>query len=270
MKVFEAIGKGFKLTQQNLTIVVLFFLFSTIWNLISMPFVGNPQNPAEFKFNPMLIILGAGFILINVFFQGGILGTLKNGATSGGKTSLANFAQYGKKFYVRILGLGALLVFIFLAIGLTVAIIFSISVAVNNLIVNIIAISLAGIVSIAAMYYLFLLFISPYSLVVDDVGIVKSLKNSIRFMKKYLWKVGALLTLLVLIAFGIGLLVGIVAGILAFAIKGAAFQTATGILSSAVNSYTTILISAAVITYYCALSGDVQKEEASEEVLPST
>ena len=78
------------------------------------------------------------------------------------------------------------------------------------------------------------------------------------------------MTLLVLIAFGIGLLVGIVAGIIAFAIKGTAFQMVTGILSSAVNAYTTILISAAIITYYCALSGDIQKEEAPEEVLPST
>lgn len=270
MKVFEAIGKGFKLTKQNLTIIVLFFLFSAVWNLISMPFIGNPQNPSEFKFNPVLVIFGVGFVLINIFFQGGILGALKEGATSGGKASLANFAKNGKKFYVRFLGLGALLVFIFLAIGVTLAIIFSISVAVNNLIVNVITISLATILSIVAMYYLFLLFLSPYTLVVDDVGIIKSLKSSIRFMKKYIWKVAWLLTLLVLIAFGIGLLVGIVAGIIAFAIKGTAFQMVTGILSSAVNAYTTILISAAIITYYCALSGDIQKEEAPEEVLPST
>jgi len=151
---------------------------------------------------------------------------------------------------------------------LVIGTIFSLSAVGKNIILNIVLVSLGIILALIALYYLFLFFMSPYALVVDDIGVFKALKNSMQFIKKHFLKMVGLTIILVLIGFGIGFIVGMLTGLLAFALKGLVFQVATGIITAAVNAYTTVIISAAFIVYYYGLGGS-QKNEAAEEISAS-
>lgn len=262
MKVIEAIGKGFNIASKSLSVLIVLFVFNAIWNMSSMPFLGIVQPAAQQRINPQLFGLSLIFILINIFIQGGLFGVVKDAAVSNSAASLNNFAKYGKKFYLRFLGLGAVVLSAIALAALIIILIFGSSIIARNMIVSIILVSLAIILTGIMLYYLFIFFLSPYLLVVDDVSIFKALGNSLRFIRTHFAKMIGLTTLLVLIGFGIGFIMGILTGILSLLIKGIAFQVLTGVITGAVNSYITIIISGALIVYYCGVSGCDQEKKA--------
>ncbi len=264
MKVMEAIGKSFNIATKNFGILVILFIFNMIWNFATMLSFGNINVPSNLKLTPQVVILGIIFILFNIFIQGGLLGALKDAIVSEGKVVLGNFAKYGAKFYLRFLSLAIFIVAALALAALIIALIFSITLAVKNIIVNIIVISVVIILALIALWYLFLLFFSPYALVADDVGVFKSIKNSMRFVKSHVWEITGLSAILILVALGLGFLAGILAGFFSLAIKGTAFQIVTGIISSAVNAYVTVLLSAGFMMYYVAISGVGQKKETEQ------
>lgn len=268
MKVIEAVGKGFNLASKSLRVMAVLFVFNVAWNLMSIPFLGTTQTPAQQRMNPQLIGLSLVFILINIFLQGGLFGVLKDAVVSDGAPVLNNFVKYSRKFFIRFLGLGVVIILAVALSALVIGTIFSLSVVVKNIILNIVLVSLGIILTLIALYYLFLFFLSPYVLVVDDIGVFKALKNSLQFIKKHFLKMVGLTTILVLIGFGIGFIVGILTGGLSFALKGTTFQIAIGIITGAVNAYTTVIISAAFIVYYYGL-GAGQKKETAEETSAS-
>lgn len=263
MKVMEAIGKSFSLTAKSIGLLTVVFIFNIAWSFGTMPFTANVQstNLANAKISPQLIVLSVIFIFINIFIQGGILGTLKDMIASGSKSALGNFARYGAKFYLKFVGIGLVFLFILALAALIIGAMISIAVVMKNIALNIIVISIAAVLAAVVLYYVFLLFLSPYALVLDDVGVFKAMKNSMQFVKKYVWKLTGLSTLLILVALGIAFCMGLVAGLLSFVLKGAASQVLMNIVSSVVNSYVTILISAGLLIYYNAFSGTVQKKE---------
>jgi len=264
MKVIEAIGRGFGIAGKSLGILAILFIFNVIWNLVSLPFLGVAQNPtAKVNLSPQMVILSILFILANIFIQGGVFGLIKDAITAPGKGALGNFVKYGGKFYLRFLGMGlAILLGIALAV-LIIGLIFSISLAVKNIIVNIVVVSISIILAAIALYYLFLLFFSPYILVIENNGVFKAMKLSLQFVKKNLWKTSGLSTLLILIGLGIGFLAGILSGGLSLAVKGVPFQIITGILTGAVNAYITVIISASLMVYYYGVAARKETHEAS-------
>ncbi len=250
MKVMEAISKSFSVASKSFGLLAVLFVFNVIWNLSPIPFLGNLQDPAKLQVSAPIFILSAIFILLNIFIQAGIFGVLKDSIASGGKSSLGNFAKYGGKFYMRLFGLGlAVLLGIALAV-LIVGVLFSIGAIVKNVIITIITGAIGIMLALVALYYIFLLFLAPYVLVVDDSSILKAMKNSISFVKKNMWKMAGLSTLLILIGLGMGFIVGVASGILSLLIKGTAFQIVTSVITGAVSSYITIVISAALMLYY--------------------
>ena len=251
MKVIEAIGKGFSVTSRSLGILAILFIFNAAWNIVSLPFLSVAQNPpAKLNLSPNLIILTMLFILANIFVQGGVFGVIKDFIAAPDKSALGNFLKYGTKFYLRFLGMGMLILLGIALAVLIIGLIFSISLAVKIIIVDIIAVSISIILAAIALYYLFLLFLSPYILVIEDNGIFKAMKLSMQFIKKNIWKVTGLSALLVLIGLGIGFLVGVLSGVLSLVVKGTPLQIITGIVSSAVNAYITVIISASLMIYY--------------------
>lgn len=263
MKVMEAIRKGFGIAGKNFGVLAVLFIFNVIWNLATIPFLGKVTDLASLQLNAQMIILGVVFMLVNIFIQGGVFGVLKDAISSDGKAALGNFAKYGRKFYLKFLGLGALII-LMLALGvLIIGLILSIQLAVKNIVVNIISTSIAIVLGAIGLYYLFLIFLSPYTLVMDDVGIVKAMGNSVKFVRSRIGKVTGLLTVLILVGLGIGFVVGILMGLLslAFKLKDVAFQIVTGIISSGVNSYLTVIISAALMIYYSAQSGTTRSKQ---------
>jgi len=262
MKVIEAIGKGFSVAGRSLGILTVLFIFNTIWNLVSLPFVNVAQDPqANFNLSPQFVVLSVLFILANVFIQGGVFGVIKDAIAAPDKNALGNFLKYGSKFYLRFLGMGAIILLGIALAVLIIGLIFSISLVVKIIIVNIIAVSISIILAAIALYYLFLLFLSPYILVIEDKGIFSAMKLSMQFVKKNLWKIAGLSTLLMLIGLGIGFLVGVLSGFISLVIKGAPLQIVAGILTSAVNAYIAVIISASLMIYYYGVAARKESQE---------
>lgn len=251
MKVMEAIVKGFGISSKSWGILTILFIFNVLWNLAPLPFGGNVQDPAKVQMSVPLLILTAFFILINIFIQSGVFGMLKDMITSEGKAvPLGNFVKYGGKFYLRMFVLG---VIILLGIALAVLIIgaiFSIGALSKNTVIAIISGAVGIILAAVALYYLFLVFFSPYILIIEDTGIFKSIKSSMHFVKKNFMKMAGLSTLLVLIGLGMGFIVGVLTGIVSIVAKGTVFQIIASVLTGAVSAYITVVISAALMLYY--------------------
>lgn len=254
MKVMEAIGRGFSISNKNFGLLAILFIFNVIWNLSPIPFVGDMQDPAKMPISVPIVALSVIFILVNIFIQAGVFGLLKDSIASEAKAKLGDFAKYGGKFYMRLLGIGLLILLGIALAVLIVGVLFSVGAIVKNVVITIITGVIGVILAVIAAYYIFLLFLSPYVLVIDDSGIIKAMKNSMKFVKKNIWKISGLSTLLVLIGLGMGFIVGIISGILSLLIKGMAFQVVTSVITGAVSSYITVIISAALMLYYAKSS----------------
>jgi len=263
MKVLEAIGKSFGIAGKMLSTLAFLFVFNAVWNLVMMRYMSTHSAGAAMRPSTLIIIMSVLFILANVFIQGGVLGIVKETLDPAKRPSLADFAKYGARFYLKLLALGAIIMAAVLLVILVVGVVFAVGSIGKNMILAV----MLGIVALAALavalYYLFLLFLAPYTLVVDDLGVVASLKASIQFVRSHLWKVGALSTLVVLVALGIGFCAGMLTALANIALKkGIILDLITSVLTGAVNAYVTILISAALVIYYAAVSGKQANPEA--------
>lgn len=265
MKVLDAIKKGLDIASKNLNLVLIVFIFNAIWNIAVVPF--TPETPtvlgAGVAMSPMLGILSAVFILASIFIQGGVLGSVRD-AVKAGKAEVAKFVGYGKKFYLRLLMLALLIILIVAIFGFIVTMIVAASAPTQNGVLIALTTVLALAIGAAGIFAILLLFLSPYILVIEDLGVMDAVKASIEFTKKILVKILGLGALLILIGFGVGFVTGIIAGILSLAIKGKALQVLMGIVNGGVNSFIGILIASTLVTYYLAM-----KQGGSKEASPA-
>jgi len=266
MKVVDAIGKGFTGAKKSLNLILLLFILNVVWNLSTMSFTGTRMQDVDLaQTNPIVALISILFIFINIFIEGGVLGVLKDSIVTGANTNLGTFAKYGAKFYLRFLGMGLFVFLILILIGLIISLIIGISTAVSNFIATVVSVILTILLVVGVAVSLFLLFFSPYTLVVDDIGVLKAMGNSIRFVKSHVWNILGLGILILLVGLGIGFIAGIALGLISLILKGAAYQIVTSIISGALSSYLTIVVSVALINYYMAQSGG-QKEETAAQV----
>jgi len=265
MGIVDAIKKGFGIASKNLLLVLVLFIFNFIWNMVSVaimpagvvPMPGTtpattlPVIPP--KVAAVSLVASIVFILVSIFMQGGSLGVIKDYIKEG-KMRLGSFASYGLKYYLRLLGLGILIVLIVVIIALIATLIITATVPLNNIVATIIALVIAIVIGLAGIYFVLLLVMAPYALICDNARIIGSMKKSMGIVKKNFWKVLLLLVLLVLIAIGIGVLIGIVTGLLTVTMPAKTSQLVIGIVNSIFNGYLGIVMMAAFISYYLALS----------------
>jgi len=118
-----------------------------------------------------------------------------------------------------------------------------------------------GIVSILALivggfgiYVMILLFLSPYVLIADEAGVIESMKKSVQMVRKAIGKVLGLAVLVTLIAFGFGFVLGILTGLLNLALAGGTIaQIIAAVLTSALNAYIGVLMTASFMAMYLSL-----------------
>lgn len=266
MGIVDAIKKGFGVASKNLTLILVLFVFNLIWNMVNvaiMPAGAVPVPGATPDTTPPAVAPGVAiasllasivFILASIFMQGGSLAVVRDYIKEG-KMKLGSFASYGLKYYIRLLGLGILIVLIVVIIALIAALIIAATAPLNNMIATIIASIIAIAIGLAGIYLVLLLVMAPYSLVCDNTGVIEAIKKSMGVVKKNFMKVLLLLVLLVLIAIGIGVLIGIVTGIATVAMPAKVGQIVIGIVNSLFNGYLGVVMMAAFMGYYLALSG---------------
>ena len=262
MKILEAIKKGFEFAGKNMGLVLIVFIFNLIWNWGVIPFA--PETPEigvgpGVALSPALTILSVIFILVSIFIQGGVLGSIKD-ALKEGQMQLARFAGYGAKFYLRLLALAIIIISIIGVVGFLATLIVAASAPTGNVAIIAITSIVALIIGAIGVYLVILLFLAPYIAVVEDTGVFQAMRTSIDFVRKILLKIIGLGLMLFLIGLGVGLVMGLIAGLLSLAIKGRFLQVMTGFINGGVNAYLSIVVTSCIIIYYLAMKGGQPKE----------
>lgn len=274
MCTIDAIKKGFVVATKNPALILVLFIFNLIWNMINVAIMpaqaavapgtvpaatATPAVPPETAL--LTFVVTITFVLLSIFMQGGSLGVVKD-YIKGNKMNIGKFASYGLSYYLRLLGVGIIIILTIVIVALIAGLIVAMVAPLNNIIATTIATIIAIAIGLAGIYLVIRLVMSPYALVCDEAGIIDALKNSMNVVRgKYFWKVLLLLVLIVLIAIGIGVLVGIVTGIVTVAMPPKAGQVVIGVVNSLFNGYLGIVMMAAFMSYYLTLQEKVRAGE---------
>ena len=249
MGIGETIQKGFGATKKSMPLVLLLFGFGLVFNLVNL-FLA-PKNPdPDAPPSPLLVALGITFIFISIFFQAGSMAFVRD-LVKTGKASLGNFSAGGGKYYLRLLMLG---IVVSLIIGVFVLLA---ALAVAFLKDNLapVGVVLAIFSGALGIYFVVMLFLSPYAAVVDEKGVGESIKISMKLVKKNVLTLLGVSAILIVIGFGIGVLLGAVLAGLAYAVKQEMVnQVVFAFLSSWVNAYLGVAVTAAFMSFYLSLS----------------
>ena len=274
MGMLEAIKKGFGIASKNLVLILVLFVFNLVWNIVNiaiMPASAVPAPGADAAAAPVVppetalatLVLSILFILVSIFMQGGSLGVVRDYIKEG-KMKLAQFASYGLKYYLRLFGLGLIIILFVLIVAVIAALIVAATAPLNNAVATVIASIIAIAVGLVGIYFVILLVMSPYAMVTDETGIIEAMKRSMRVVKKSFMKVLLLLVLLILIAIGIGVLLGVVTGLLTVALPPKVGQVIIGVVNSLFNGYFGIVMMASFMALYMALAG--QEKTVAQKV----
>jgi len=265
MGVLEIIKRGFAIVHRNIKLFVVLAIFNIISTLARIPFLpATPTAPAAAPAaapalagvpvvptptSGALIALNLVFGFIGILVFGGILGYVKEFIQTQ-KSTLVNFIKHGIKFYLRILGIWILITLIAGIFGIVVALPLALAFNMKILVVTVLAVAIALIAGAIGVYIFILLFLSPYVLVVDDIGPVEALKKSANFVRKSLLKMLGLFAGLMLISIGLGFLIGLVTGIASLPFEGAGAKLMMGIVGGVFNAYINVLLPACFLLFY--------------------
>lgn len=266
----DSIKKGFVVATKNPALIMVLFIFNLIWNMINVAIMPAPAATAPGATTPpavppetalLTFMITIAFVLVSIFMQGGSLGLVRD-YVKGNKMSLGKFASYGLKYYLRLLGVGIIIILLIVIAALIAGLIIAAVAPLNNVVATVIATLIAIAIGLVGIYLVIRLVMSPYALVCDEAGVIDAMKHSMDVVRrKYFWKVLLLLVLIVLIAIGIGVLVGIVTGLITVAMPPKAGQVVIGIVNSLFNGYLGIVMMAAFLSYYLTLQEKIRAGE---------
>ena len=247
MSIGESIKKGFGIAKSSLSLVLLLFVFGFIFNMVNVTLA--PKTPDAGAPSPLLIVLGVVFIFLSIFFQAGSMGYVRDRIKAGTAT-LSNFTSSGRKYYLRLLVLGIVVSFI---IGVFV-LLAALAVAFLKDKLAVVGVVLAILSAALGIYFLVMLFLSPYAAVADDKKVKESIRLSMKLVKKNILPLLGMTALLILIGFAIGLVLGAALAGLSYVVKQEMIsQTIFALLSSLVNAYLGVVVTAAFMNFYLAL-----------------
>ncbi len=248
MGIGQAIQKGFGIAKKSLSLVLVLFVFGFIFNMVNLTLA--PKTPDAGSPSPLLLVLGVIFIFLTIFLQAGSMGYIHDKIKTGVAT-LSNFASSGRKYYLRLLVLGLL---ISLIIGVFV-LLAALSVAFFKDNLAVLGVPLAILFGALGIYFVVMLFLSPYATVVDEKTVNQSIKLSMRLVKKNILPLLGMSVLLILIGFVIGLVLGAALAGLSYVVKQEMIsQTVFAFLSSLVNAFLGVVVTASFMNFYLSLS----------------
>jgi len=256
MGVFEAVKKGFALSGKLLKVVLFFFVLNVVMGLISLP-LARPENAGQAGIAVASFALSIVFFLIFIFLQGGALAIVRD-LHKTGSAEISKFVEYGKKYYLKILGLLALYILVALLLVLILALLGSGVLAIAS---NAFTRTIVGVISgLVAILAIVLLLFPIYVIVADDMGVIASLKKGIEIGKSNFWNILGLFMILVLISIVISIVVGFILGLVTVPLPFTITQVIITIVNSAVQSYIPVVMMIALMGYYLGMSKGVKTE----------
>ena len=247
MGIGESVQKGFGVAKKSTGLILLLSVFGFIFNMVNLT-----QTPATADANtppsPLLIVTGIVFLFLTIFFQAGQLGYVRDKIKTG-SAAISNFMSAGGKYYLSILVLGLLISVI---IGVFVLLAALVVGMLQNL--PVVSVPLAILFAALGIYFVVMLFLSPYAVVVDGKTVKQSIGVSMKLVKKNILPLLGISAVLILIGFGIGLVLGaILAGVGSLVKQELVSQAVFALLSSLVNAFLGIAVTSAFMNFYLAL-----------------
>jgi len=249
MGVIEAVKKGFTLSGKLKNVMVLFFVLNVAMGLISLP-LSSPENAGNAGIAVISFILSIVFFAIFIFLQGGALGMARD-IHKTGTCEMPNFAVYGKRYYLRILGL--LSIYILIAIGavLVLALLGSGLLALAD---NPFTKTLIGVIAgVVALIIIVLLLFPIYSIVANESSVIQALKRGVKIGRDNFWVSLGLFALLIVISILISLVVGFAVGLITAPLPITLSRIIITIVNSAVQSYIPIVMMLALMGFYLGI-----------------
>ena len=262
MEILGSIGKGFNVATKSIGLVIALFVFNLLGSIASLPFATiAPGATASPQLTAGALIFSIIFILISIFIQGGTLGLVRD-VIKEGKMKLASLTQYGMKYYLRLLGLGVLIVLIIAIVALVAGLLIAITAPLNNPVITTIAVIIAIAITVAIALLFFIPFtLAPYAIVCDELGVVDSMKKALDTARKPFMRVLmllALIILLVVIALVVGFVIGFIVGLITAFVPAGIGRAIMMVVTSIINGYLGVVITASFMAFYLA----VAKKEA--------
>jgi len=258
--IMEAVKKGFSVASKSLGLVGILIAFNLVGNLVSMSMTVAPGAEMTPQMSTSAIIFSVIFIIASIFFQGASLGLVRDYIKQGAM-KLGGFVGYGMKYYLRLLGLGLIIVALIAVVALISGVVIAVTAPLNSTLVTGIAVTIAiAIAVVAAVLYFIPLTLSPYALVSDESGVIASMKKSLGIVKP-MAKVARLILLyvvLILISLGVGFAVGFLVGLITAVLPAAIGRVLMATATSVINGYLGIVMTAAFMVFYFA----IEKEKA--------
>ena len=255
--ILEVIKRGFVAASKNMGLVLVLIVFNLAGNMASLPFSGTTPATVTPQINVAALIFSAIFILISIFVQGGTLGLVRDFVKEGGM-KLAAFVSYGMKYYLRLLGLGLLIVLIIAVVALIAGLIIAVTAPLNNTVVTAIATAIAIAIGVIALLAYFIPFtLAPYALITEELGVIAAMKRSLAVARKPFAKVFSLLllfVLLILIALGVGFVAGFVVGLINAFMPAAVQRILMAVVAGIINGYLGVVMTASFMVYYLSLA----------------
>lgn len=248
MSIGESIKKGFGVASKSMPVVLVLFVLGFVFSMVNLklaPQTADANTPPS----PILIVAGVIFIFLSIFLQAGSLGYVRDRIKTGAAT-LGSFFSSGGQYYLRILVLG---VVVSLIIGVFVLLAALAVGLLQN--VKFLSIPLAILFAALGLYFVVMLFLSPYAVVVDGKSVKQSISLSMKLVKKNILPLLGLSALLILIGFGIGLGLGALLAGVGYVVKQESIsQIVFALFSSLVNAYLGLAVTGAFMTFYLSLS----------------
>jgi hypothetical protein len=251
MGIGESISKGFGTANKSMGLVLVLFVFGFIFNLLNV-FLAPPPGAdaaAEAPPSPALLVAGVVFILLTIFFQGGSMAYIRDRIKSGSAT-LANFTSGGARYYLKLFLLG-------LVVSLVIGVFVLLAALAASFLQGIPALGavLAIVCAALGVYFVVMLFLSPYAAVADEQSVGGAIKLSMKLVKRNILALLGISILMILIGFGIGLVLGAVLAGVSFVVKAeTASSVVFALLSSLVNAYLGVVVTATFMNFYLSLS----------------
>lgn len=253
--IIASIKKGFGVATSSMALVGLLFVFGAVWTVVNIGLT-PPESAAQAEAlarSVVIVLIALVFMLISLFLQAGSMGYVLEKIKTG-KSTFGTLAQAGKRFYVRLLLLALLVAAVVGGLIVLAGVSIAVLGAVNNILGTIVGLVLAAL----GIYLAILIFLAPYAIVVDNAGVKDAIRGSVGLVRRHILRVLGVTGLLLLIGFALGLLLGLIIGVLGIAITGQpkAVELVSGVLSSLVNSFLGVIVTASFMSLYLALKNN--------------
>lgn len=245
MSVKTSVGKGFGIARQSMPVVGILSLFSFVWNLINLYYAPQVQQNPQAAISAVLVVATIVFLLVSIYLQAGTLGYIRDKVKQG-QATLSVFTSSAGQYYMRIFGVGLIIT--------SIALLFIVVAAVLVAFLKTVGVVIAVAVAVIGIYLFCLVLFAPYIIVANDERAVASIKKSVGLVKKNILPVFGISLILVVVAFAVGLLTGVLLGLVNVAAPGPVSRVIYALVSSLLNSFLGVFVYASFMNFYFEVS----------------